>query len=756
MAFRQQGSCFIVVAGVSSAFALVDLVVILARGAALPLWPGWAELVLSICGLASLFAIALYAGGSAWGMLTDRAESASWPSWRQTGLAVLPVVLAEAVCGWLLVAPVWHKQGPGMRIVWLLGPVALAASAFLARTVLRAPDSRLPRLAGIAACLAAAGFVALDATVLLGQYAPLHVGLLVAALWCGYSATSALVKNPPRMHTGRTLALIALLGAYPAFVLPSAAEAGPVLARQAPFTGKVLSAGRWLADFDGDGFSSLFAGGDCAEFRADINPQAIDIPLNGIDEDCTGRDFQTPVALPPRTKRYPLDGGPYNVVLIIIDALRADHVGAVGYARNTTPNIDRLARHSQVFRRAYSQSPKTANSAPSIVTGRYPSNLVLDYSRPDDASFLAVLDEAHMTLAEHLDQAGYRTVLATSVSAYRRYGFAQGFDRISGRRFADVRKTARRALRKGRQPLFLMVHTVHPHAPYRRHEAYDFGSSTTDLYDGEVAYSDAFIGELLDELAAAKRLQRSIVIVTADHGESLGEMGRRHHVHVHEETAHVPLVMFVPGMEPRVFDRTTELVSLVPTLLELLDLPPEPLVDGPSLAPALFGEEMPVAGAISQRRTDRGVSQTSLVRGNRRLTVSKGGVSLIDVVNDREGRRNLAREEPEVVAEMRQQMALRLQTVEHTLVERAATGKRGLKTLVERAHLFCDPGQLARALKLIHAAGVGDAVDWESFLRRKPVPEVVRELARRPRGAIQPPELRAPRQRPDPRRADSR
>src|SRR5207302_10065893 len=127
---------------------------------------------------------------------------------------------------------------------------------------------------------------------------------------------------------------------------------------------------------DGDGYSSVLGGGDCNDFDREIHPGALDWPDDGIDQDCNGH--QATLAAPPRAPFVPLPAAvprDANVVIITLDALRADHVGAYGYARATTPRLDSLARESALFSDAWAHAPSTRYSVPAILRGRFPSSI---------------------------------------------------------------------------------------------------------------------------------------------------------------------------------------------------------------------------------------------------------------------------------------------------------------------------------------------------------------------------------------------
>ena len=134
-----------------------------------------------------------------------------------------------------------------------------------------------------------------------------------------------------------------------------------------------------LTDADGDGVSSLFGGNDCAAFDASRSPMNAEIPNNGIDDNCDGRDATAARALPELAPYYGrlLDSQKkrFNVLLLVVDSLRPDHLGAYGYPKKTSPHMDELAKDAWLFTRAYSQSSTTALSMPSMLSGRRPSSM---------------------------------------------------------------------------------------------------------------------------------------------------------------------------------------------------------------------------------------------------------------------------------------------------------------------------------------------------------------------------------------------
>jgi arylsulfatase A-like enzyme/tetratricopeptide (TPR) repeat protein len=276
-----------------------------------------------------------------------------------------------------------------------------------------------------------------------------------------------------------------------------------------------------------------------------------------------------------------------NVLLVTVDTLRADRVGAYGYAPAATPTLDRIAREGVVVEDAVVQVPQTRPSHVSILTGRLPfEHGIRDNSSPP-------LDAKWPTLATILRGHGYDT--GAAVGAYpvaRASGLDRGFAAFddpfgSGetatarnprteRRAGEVVDAALRWLdRPATDPFFLWVHVFDPHAPYEPPEPYA-ARFAKQPYDGEVAYADAQLARLLERLEAKKLLDRTLVVVTADHGEGLGDHGEEEHLlFVYDSTLHVPLMLRAPGMltaGTRVRGQFRS-VDLVATVLDLLGLP---------------------------------------------------------------------------------------------------------------------------------------------------------------------------------------
>ncbi len=293
----------------------------------------------------------------------------------------------------------------------------------------------------------------------------------------------------------------------------------------------------------------------------------------------------------------------YDLLLVTIDTLRADRLGAYGSKAGLTPTLDRLAREGILFERAFAHAPLTLPSHTSIFTGRYP----VRHGVHDNGTFR--VGEAETTLAELLQGAGYRT--AGFVGAFvldARFGLDQGFELYDDyygekrafqhfdlvERQADaVLGPAGRWIREtSGSPWFAWVHLWDPHSPYSAPGG-DRTASPETRYDAEVAYADLRLHEFMERLDAAGKLARTLVVVTGDHGEALGDHGEKTHgTFAYNATLRVPFLVWAGGaLGPAVFSEPVRHVDLLPTVLDLLGVPPPGGLDGQSLRPFLAGEE---------------------------------------------------------------------------------------------------------------------------------------------------------------------
>ncbi len=286
----------------------------------------------------------------------------------------------------------------------------------------------------------------------------------------------------------------------------------------------------------------------------------------------------------------------WNVILISIDTCRADHIACYGHRSVRTPTIDRLAAEGVRFARAVAPTPLTLPSHTTLLTGLNPPR----HGVRNNGTFK--LDESVTTLAECLKAKGYRT--GAVISAFvldRRFGLAQGFETYDDdlavgdrpsvgsfreRRAEQTNVAAKRWLGEhGKERFFLFIHYYDPHWPYTAPSP--FGEQYADTpYDGEIAYVDEQIGRLMSALDATGARDRTVVIVTGDHGESLGEHNEMSHgIFIYDATQLVPLVI---GGSPRlpagkVIKPQVGLVDIAPTILDVLGIDRPPGLEGRNL-----------------------------------------------------------------------------------------------------------------------------------------------------------------------------
>lgn len=386
-----------------------------------------------------------------------------------------------------------------------------------------------------------------------------------------------------------------------------------------------------------------------------------------------------------------------NVVYCIIDAARADHAHCYGYPRETTPNIDRLAEQGVVLQQHFVQFPETKSSTATLFTGQHHDTHLAWWTR--------TLREGTFTLAQAFTGSGYETVLfsqneyASPVWGlgthfddcyYKPQLKASGYDRpLVWRPEALLEQVEGWLDSVPRRPFFAYVHFFPPHAPYmsppefagkfrgavppnawrgpypfeevevqgrEREQPWD-EVTLINSYDGHYSYADWAVGELERLLRESGLLEKTLLIVSADHGEAWGEHGYRGHTKsAWDENTHVPLVMVFPGgKRPRErVSALTQTVDMLPTLCDLFLLPyPEDEVQGRSLLPLLTGE----VTAINERVFARtmGDPPSYAVRSHDWLLILyQGGKlrALYDLRNDPRALENCIAREPEKAAEM--------------------------------------------------------------------------------------------------------
>lgn len=540
------------------------------------------------------------------------------------GWTTLSAQLARALLGVEIAAPiVGFAIAAGSLVIGLLSVLfALALTPALRQALAHASDTRKsfvdPVRTGFAAFVVVALLFAFGVTTgtVSGEGGPLGIYgifkrpeldlrgpgllLLVVASALTFGAVSSF----------RRTTFFGLLAVAPLLLLPRAAlrlsgdglPVAQVIERNAPL-GKIALAGlRRVSDRDHDGASAWFGGGDCLEGDPKVGPQGVEVPDNGIDEDCSGSDLKaetlaafsqdkqapTPEKKAVGEQNIPKD---LNVVLITIDTLRAD-LGYAGYAQKVSPNLDALAERSTVFSSAYSLASYTGKSIGPMLLGKYGSETQRNWGH-----FNKFADEETF-LAQRVSKAGVRTM---GVHAHRYFGKFGGLDRgfdvvdmsaappegapwdvadqSSSAALSDaaIQLLEKQENTSGR--FFLWIHYLDPHADYLKHDDVpNFGSGQRALYDGEIAFTDKHIGRVLDTVKKAPWGERTAIIVTSDHGEAFGEHKMyRHGFELWEPLVRVPLIVHVPTAKPSRVDTRRSLIDVVPTVLELMHVdPPQP------------------------------------------------------------------------------------------------------------------------------------------------------------------------------------
>jgi len=364
-----------------------------------------------------------------------------------------------------------------------------------------------------------------------------------------------------------------------------------------------------------------------------------------------------------------------NLLVITLDTMRADRLGAYGYTRADTPNLDDLASRGIQFENCYTPVPLTLPAHCSLFTGRYP----IAHQVRDNGTYYLGAEEN--TLAEVLDGLGYKTyAVIASFVLMARFGLDQGFSTYDDSLnpgellrdfYSEIKadavhaKFSRWLKRKDERPFFAWVHFYDPHAPYEPPPEYreGRGGDLSDLYDGEVAFTDFYVGKVIRDLEEEGLLEDTLIVVVGDHGEAFGEhLEYGHSVFCYEENIRVPLVFFNRRLFPehRLIRTRVNLIDVLPTLLELLGAETPPGLNGKSLVPFLAGEEegkdRPFYIESMYGKESLGWAPlTGIIDGDYKY-ISLPVPELYDLRNDREEKKNLAASRPETARRLERRL----------------------------------------------------------------------------------------------------
>ncbi len=351
----------------------------------------------------------------------------------------------------------------------------------------------------------------------------------------------------------------------------------------------------------------------------------------------------TPVPAPP--KEPPGPPKDCNVILLSIDSLRAD-MPWNGYPRPIAPRLTELEKKSVSFRRAYSVSSYTSMSLGGLLGGRIPSEL-------HRSGYFFGTYKNDVFFPKLLQRAGVHTMGAMAHMYFKAAGFDQGFDEwkiVPGIAFdpnTDREITSPRSEAMAEAMLgdpanetrrfFFWAHFLDPHDIYMRHEGIDWGKTSRDRYDGEVTFTDQYVGKLLDFIAQRPWAARTVIIVTSDHGEEFGEHGMtRHGFEIWETLVHVPLLVVAPGAQPRGIDAPHSNIDLAPTILDLFHIPADPLFEGTSIVREVYGHPSePRDVVVDLPMTSDNGKRRALLHGDLKLICFDDDYcKLFDVVRD--------------------------------------------------------------------------------------------------------------------------
>ena len=411
-----------------------------------------------------------------------------------------------------------------------------------------------------------------------------------------------------------------------------------------------------------------------------------------------------------------------NVILIILDTVRADRLGCYGNHLGLTPEIDKFSRDAVRFDQAFSHAPWTLPSVASIFTSRYPAQ----HTAGGRLGAFTILPDDAVTIAEVFQRNGAVTGAITNVLFLdKKFGMTQGFDTVDShiprtntvmRRAGPTTQAALSWLDKNqRQQFFLMVHYFDPHLtydapqPFRQKWAdpqdqkgndFIFGTIADmikfrrgktrlnadtitrleKLHNAEIAYLDSQIGKLLAGISARGLNSNTVVVITSDHGEEFNEHGGFEHGHsLYDELLHIPLLVRLPATSSKQpgnensyqrgisINATVQHIDIAPTLCELAGIKADPTFNGQSLVEHLRGSEQPNRPVLSQGNM-WGPSGAAWRRGDYKLLYQPdtSSLQLYDLKNDALEQNNIAGQTPGVCKKMMQELNLVMQTLSST------------------------------------------------------------------------------------------
>jgi arylsulfatase A-like enzyme len=552
------------------------------------------------------------------GWLADRTGAPGRTGAALAALGTLPLVVYDAFA---LFAGHQAARVPGhaaISVLLALGGVFASyrlAGAYLRRLPPAPLGPRLVATSGLVALAVGSGLA--NRSLLPRLYGWFHLTLAVATLVCGLLALRLQARGA-RQWPGALLAAVTAAACVAAVV--------------------------------------ELRGSQVLRYAASERTALASLALRAIPTVRRGSRAATAEALVIGSDLPPLPEGPRrpegDVLLITIDALRSDHVGAYGYARPTTPNIDALAASGTRFSHAYAQAPHTSFSVASMLTGKYfPAVARLAPGERQDPIATALRSYGWRTAAFYPPAVFFVDAQKLKTYADSNFDFEYvKFEYLDAERRVDQILQYYEAVKPPRS--FVWVHFFEPHEPYEAHADFPFGAGDIDRYDSEIAYTDHAVGRLVAAVRA--RRPETIVVLAADHGEEFDEHGGRYHgSSLYDEQIHIPLIISIPRVTPHVVNGQVELIDVTPTVLNLLDIPVPARMRGTDLGPWLAVPPAPSARlppAFAELEDKRMV-----VLGAEKLLcdLHQGFCAYYDLAADPREHRNLADERPARAAFLR-------------------------------------------------------------------------------------------------------
>ncbi|WP_158542413.1 sulfatase [Lujinxingia litoralis] len=442
----------------------------------------------------------------------------------------------------------------------------------------------------------------------------------------------------------------------------------------------------------GDGGGDAFAFDDCEEGEdCDVEQEAVAVTS---PEHPARRAVQLAVAAGDKAQNDRFESipkPPKNLVFILVDTLRQVHMGYAGYERPTTPRIDELAEDATVFMDAYASSPHTPRSVPPLLFSNYASEMKW---RGAQYNYPKVRPE-NLGLFEVLEEGGWRNLGFSSHFYFEeKRNVHQGFERwdnegaltiaesnddiAAPRTWAKLEPVieqlgeAHREQGEEAKPFALFVHFFEPHARWIGHDEYDFGRGETtrerhiNNYDSEIAFTDAYVGRVIDKLKEEGLYDEVVFVITSDHGEAFNEHGHYFHGQtLYNPVINVPLLVRVPGWFGRQVEGPVSIIDVAPTVVDLFGLTIPTEFGGRSLTEVMLGRgEVPERPVFSELLpyTNWKEHHRAVIYGEEKLIVNftLGLEEYFDLSVDPGEQTNLAGERPERVKVLREMIEARM------------------------------------------------------------------------------------------------